>query len=939
MSNGPVSEGSIVAYIGADDDDYQEKMRRAQATAEELGRSDPTVNVHADVATALAKIDEVASKTNELTRAETRLDAAARAAANAASSQYLAELRLAEIQEKGTASAYQLAAANEAVARASRNAEAAEQRQIAAEIALRNVQAVPPGETPTADAKTDGKAPASSGGGVGYYGGWAIGIASTLPMLADLVGAAAAGTGAFLGLGAAGVAAIAGIKGEMASGSDEGRIYSAVVARLHEDLDALEQTAASGILTGVEASMRAIDSQMPQLNAEISGFASGLGTIAGTTVDGIVTGFHILNPLFNEAEAGIQGMAFQWDRWIHNGGLQQWGDDVQRVFPLVTDTLGTLGDAVLKIVGDLQPLGTAMLATADGAAHVLQWLASLGPMFPPIALGAVAAVAAFHNFDTIAPILDKVTQGVFDFTGAQAAAEARTIAVNAALAAGASAEDAYAAGMKAVEAASGPAGWVMLAASAAVGVLAAGLTAGADAAGAASTALQDYSGAVQQDKGVVGDATQAVLAKNLVTSDAIGKAKELGISEAAVTAAIVQGGSARDDLIASLQKTSDATVHLTGARGQHANVMTVQGHSAKALTDTINDQSHAIEKAVSEYQAQVGAIGILAGQAQTQITQQGLVQAAFGLTADQIASATREQQQLAQQTAWASTQLNIENAAAQAFNQTMQLMNNGALNVSMAQTALASATMNATKSFQQNGATLDTNTQSGIANRQSLEQALQAIENVSNAVVTQTASQEQGNKALEDGKQALKNQLAALGDLTPEVAAYIDQVKSIPTRVETDVQLNIQHALTSIRDVRSAMSDLNGSVSGSGRMGTYSTGGPVYRAGGGGIPAYLAGGGTGLFQPQGTDTVPAMLTPGEMVIRRKSADYDPQFIRTYNDDPERALAEVRAGAGAKVEQHFHVTGVQQTDPNVLGAVLGTRMRRGLAGMPGFGGIF
>ncbi len=68
MSNGPVSEGSIVAYIGADDDDYQEKMRRAQATAEELGRSDPTVNVHADVATALAKIDEVASKTNELTR-------------------------------------------------------------------------------------------------------------------------------------------------------------------------------------------------------------------------------------------------------------------------------------------------------------------------------------------------------------------------------------------------------------------------------------------------------------------------------------------------------------------------------------------------------------------------------------------------------------------------------------------------------------------------------------------------------------------------------------------------------------------------------------------------------------------------------------------------------------------------------------------------------
>ncbi len=249
----------------------------------------------------------------------------------------------------------------------------------------------------------------------------AIGIASTLPMLADLVGAAAAGTGAFLGLGAAGVAAIAGIKGEMASGSDEGRIYSAVVARLHEDLDALEQTAASGILTGVEASMRAIDSQMPQLNAEISGFASGLGTIAGTTVDGIVTGFHILNPLFNEAEAGIQGMAFQWDRWIHNGGLQQWGgDDVQRVFPLVTDTLGTLGDAVLKIVGgDLQPLGTAMLATADGGRARAAVACVAGADVPADRArsgcgGGGVPQLRHHRTDP-----RQGDAGVFDFTGAQ----------------------------------------------------------------------------------------------------------------------------------------------------------------------------------------------------------------------------------------------------------------------------------------------------------------------------------------------------------------------------------------------------------------------------------------------------------------------------------------------------------------------------------------
>ncbi|MDQ4213768.1 hypothetical protein [Microbacterium capsulatum] len=910
MSEGPVSEGSIVAYIGADDDDYQEKMRRAQAVAEELGRSDPTVHVDASVGEALTRLDEVAAKTNEVTRAEARLDAAARAAANAASTQYLAELRLAEIQEKGARSGYQLAAAQEAVARASRNAEAAEQRQVAAEIALRAVQATPPGETPTKDAGNGGMSPSrSGGGGVGYYGGWAIGIAAALPVLADLAGAAAADAGAFLGLGAAGITAVAGIKAEMASGSEEGRVYSAIVARLRDDLDSLERTAASGVLTGVEASMQAIDGQMPQLNAEIAGFASGLGTIAGITVDGIVTGFQVLNPLFNTAQAGIKGLAFQWNRWIHDGGLQRWGDDVQRVFPLVTDTIGTLGDAVLKILGDLQPLGTVMLETADGAAHLLQWLASLGPMFPPLALGVVAAVAAFRNFDTIAPILDKVTQGVFDLTGKQAAAEARTLAMNAALAAGASAEDAYAAGMKAVEAASGPAGWVMLAASVAVGVLASGLTAGADAAGAATTALQDYSGAVEQDKGVVGDATQAILAKNLVTSDAIQKAKELGISESQVTEAITSGGSKRAKLLDDLQSIVKAHTRLIeSGQGMRTQVQDDQAKTAQAEIDIIKSQSGGIESSISAYQQQASVVGHLADQAQKQITMNGVLGTSYGLTATQIAKATWEQQALAAQTAWAATQLNLENAAAQAFSIQMELMNNSGLNVSLAQTALASATMNATKSFKQNGATLDSNTQSGIANRQSLDQALQAIERVSDAVVKQTGSREQGNKALEDGKQALKNELAALGDLTPAVAAYIDQVKQIPVHIDTNVSMDASGAFATLSALRSQMGNIALGIGSAGGTTAYSTGGTVYRAGGGGVPAYLAGGG-GLFEPRGTDTVPAMLTPGEMVIRRKSADYDPQFIRRYNDDPERALAGVRAQSPQPVVQNFHNTNI------------------------------
>jgi hypothetical protein len=59
-------------------------------------------------------------------------------------------------------------------------------------------------------------------------------------------------------------------------------------------------------------------------------------------------------------------------------------------------------------------------------------------------------------------------------------------------------------------------------------------------------------------------------------------------------------------------------------------------------------------------------------------------------------------------------------------------------------------------------------------------------------------------------------------------------------------------------------------------------------AGGGTVPSYLAAGGN-PFQPQGTDTVPAMLTPKEFVVKASSAEYDPQFIKAYNDNPRQAL--------------------------------------------------
>jgi hypothetical protein len=74
----------------------------------------------------------------------------------------------------------------------------------------------------------------------------------------------------------------------------------------------------------------------------------------------------------------------------------------------------------------------------------------------------------------------------------------------------------------------------------------------------------------------------------------------------------------------------------------------------------------------------------------------------------------------------------------------------------------------------------------------------------------------------------------------------------------------------------------------------------------GGLVPYMDGG--GMFKPKGTDTVPAMLTPGEFVIKKSVADKHGAFLQSLNNGTYQNLqsptydnmnsSSVRVGAGA-----------------------------------------
>ena len=60
---------------------------------------------------------------------------------------------------------------------------------------------------------------------------------------------------------------------------------------------------------------------------------------------------------------------------------------------------------------------------------------------------------------------------------------------------------------------------------------------------------------------------------------------------------------------------------------------------------------------------------------------------------------------------------------------------------------------------------------------------------------------------------------------------------------------------------------------------------PLNRAKGGSIPNYFSGGGSTLvnYQAKGTDTVPAMLTPGEFVINRAATQKHLPLLKSINN--------------------------------------------------------
>jgi hypothetical protein len=756
-----------------------------------------------------------------------------------------------------------------------------------------------------------------------------LGVFALLPLLGPLAGYSAAVAGGFTAMGFAGIAAIFGIRREMQQGTAAGATYAAGIQLLKGDLNELGHTAAVAMLESYERVIGLVQARMPQLNADTRVFAGVLGATGTAIVSGVLASMQALTPLLVTGAVYVERIAFGFQQWANGGGVEKFANYALNVLPQVASTIGQLAKLILDVVTAAAPWGTVVLGALDVVARFLD--AFPLPVLGAIAAGAIAGYGAFRLWNGISGGIEAVkaavaavstaiqahiplTQAEIDLSATYTALLSTQAGVLEAVATG---EKEAAAGATAMDVAmdANPIGVV----AAALGALAAIAAVVVGSTNSATDATNDYTAAVQQDNGVIGEHIRLQTAKNLADSGSVKTNKELGLSLNTLTAAALGNESAQRKVTDAVKKKTDALdkdlqSNRAGASGLRA-LSFAQESQRKELstyTDTVNGNAAAVKKAISAYNEQQKLLGGVTISTKAQLQAQQDLANRYGLSLSDFVNATAAQKKQADQAAEVTHELQRESDAATLLSNALDVLNGGSLDVAQAQTGLAAANNSTTDSFRQNGLAIDGNSKQAVANQQAIQASVQSAQQYAEAIGKQTGSSEKARQALIDSKTQLENNLRSQGALTGAVQAYIDKIfqipKSIPpTKIDVDAKV-AQAKLAALQRQLDALSHgytliLNASGKAEGRV---ILGGS---AGKNGAQAH-AGGGT-VFGPgtSTSDSVPMWASVGEEYIKASSAQKVRPLLKAINKDPERAVQSVMAAgamAAPQVEKHEHL---------------------------------
>ena len=362
--------------------------------------------------------------------------------------------------------------------------------------------------------------------------------------------------------------------------------------------------------------------------------------------------------------------------------------------------------------------------------------------------------------------------------------------------------------------------------------------------------VDDLTSSLDSQTGAITENTKKKVANQLQDDGMFDAAKRLGLSLDVVTEAALGNVTAQAKVKAAIDETAAAEQAAAEDSSLYNAETAKNTEAARVLTDGLRIQTDKVSKSKEEW---------------------GDLAEATGESTDVAEVAAEAQSVLAGDVAAVTLAGEDATDAIQELTDALDAMNGPTLDVRQATRDFEAAIDDVTAAIEENGTTLDINTEAGRANQQALDDLAQSGADRANAILQQTGSEDQWRASLEESRVQLYNNAIQFGLTEEEANAYVDQVLAIPETAPTVAVFNSTAAEKRIAAFKALLP--NGDLVITPQLRVES---PYYenRADGGPI--------TGPGGPR-SDTVPAMLSPGEWVINAAAVDhYGPGFMAQVN---------------------------------------------------------
>lgn len=843
--------GSIVGKLKLDSSDWNAELATAEERAHQLGRANPTIKVETTgTAEAVSELAAVEAAEKKVGAEEVKASASSQALARMRAQGRAITLAQAQSEVEAQKPLIDFTKYTQIHTEATKQSLFERLRLTAAE-AQANVEA----KKSSAEAK---KAIADSKAKASMMGMLVAGIGAVAPALVPIAAYATAGAGALAMLGVTGILAIKGISDEIKNGGPLADQFSNGLNTLKEDFNALARTSAVGMLDGFNRSIATIDAYMPGLTQQTSDYSRVLGNLGANSLSGLLGAFRTLDPIFRVFAGYLGDLTQRLSSIGSSKGLQSFGDYALSVMPRVESMLESLVTGVGNLLVSLAPLGSVGITILKGLGDMLTAIPH--DVLTMLVSGALAAYGAFSAWTNLIPIIQSFG-----------------IMLNTSL---------------------GPIGLVVAGVGALIGVMI-GATASTNDATAAT---MSYTAALEKDNGVIGDNVKAHVAEELAKSSAVQATNKLGLSTELMMKAVLGDVDAKKRLgvemqvlIDKSQRLGDRVSKTSGSMGDWMTQNQELKKNIAGVNDVVNNQSGALKSTVEQYNAYEAAMGKANASASAQSSEvQGLANR-YGTTVATMQGLLDGQQQTADQLEKTTLQMQLQNDAGGLLKNQLDLLSGKSLSFEQAQNGFEKQLHTATSalttakaavdahgnSLAANAVVLEGNSEAAVNNRGSLLGLVTSAEQSAEAYGNMTGKSADAKSKLEELRQKIIDNAAANGMNRDAVEKYVDSVMKVPELKPTKIELDAAAATQKAEYLKWLIDNTNSksielhaetSVSGPDVGQRQVEVGQVGKFERGGIVNYLATGGLPLFKPQGTDTVPAMLTPKEFVVRKHSAE-------------------------------------------------------------------